>query len=73
MASVVWKYFKIEISNELFAKCYLCNKLISRGGGSKSTSNLMKHLKTHKIDLTKSNIRQASKSGILATPETSKN
>lgn len=47
MSSQVWKYFKIDAADNRFAKCNICSKLISRGGGSKSTSNLMKHFKTH--------------------------
>lgn len=48
MASEVWKYFKIDVVNDQYAKCNLCNKLISRGQ-SKSTSNLKKHLQTHNV------------------------
>lgn len=51
MSSNVWRYFKIE-ANDRFAKCSICNTLISRGGSSKTTSNLIKHLmKVHKINV----------------------
>lgn len=48
MASEVWKYFKIDQNDDKLARCNICEKLISRGGTSKTTSNLLKHLKTHK-------------------------
>lgn len=48
MASEAWKYFKIDPNNDQYARCTICDKLVSRGGSSKTTSNLWKHLQTHK-------------------------
>ena len=45
--SKVWLYFSPKDSNN--AKCNKCNKVIASKGGN--TSNLMKHLATHKIYL----------------------
>lgn len=46
MSSEVWKYFTIDVANPNYAKCKFCSKLLSRGGASKSTSNMTKHLQT---------------------------
>lgn len=67
MASEVWKYFKIDRNNDGFARCNICDKLVSRGGASKTTSNLLKHLKAHqnkgKIQVTVSNSGLLNKAG----------
>lgn len=54
MSSEVWLHFKIDSTNSCFAKCNICEKLVSRGGSSKTTSNVLKHIKSqHKSFLTK--------------------
>ena len=44
--SEVWNYFEIDIDNR-YAICGICGARISRGGVSKTTSPLKKHLKQH--------------------------
>lgn len=48
MSSEVWKHFVIDSANSNFAICQVCGVKISRGGNSKTTSNMKKHLGKHK-------------------------
>lgn len=52
MSSEVWKHFVIDNANPNYAKCRHCSKLISRGGVSKTTTGLLKHLQSkHKSEI----------------------
>ncbi|XP_063215715.1 zinc finger BED domain-containing protein 4-like [Bacillus rossius redtenbacheri] len=44
MSSEVWKYFVIDRQNSGYAICQICKCTISRGGKSKTTTNMKKHL-----------------------------
>lgn len=59
MASDAWNHFTIDTVDSNYAKCNICNKLLSRGGESKSTSNLKNHLKNvHKINSSSSSLQK---------------
>lgn len=46
-SSDVWLFFEVQSESSGVAVCNLCHKTVSRGGKSRTTTNLKKHLKIH--------------------------
>lgn len=46
-SSDVWEYFEIDLEDQKFGKCKLCNARLFRGEGTKvTTSSMKRHLKS---------------------------
>lgn len=67
--SSVWFHFKIDNRNSNYAICNICRARISRGGVSKTTSAMKKHLKIHSVkDLHEATLKSKLSESTISLP-----